>query len=39
MPDLDVDYKLLREILNSLYNPDSPEEISVLLADILSHAY
>jgi hypothetical protein len=39
MPGLDVDDKFLREILNGLSNPDSPEEFSVLLADILSQAY
>ena len=33
--DLDVDDKLLREILYRLYYPDSPYKFSVLPADIL----
>jgi len=37
--DLDVDDKLLREILRSLYYPDSPYEFSVLPADILGQVY
>jgi hypothetical protein len=37
--ELDVDDKLLREILHSLYYPDSPYEFSVLPADILGQVY
>ncbi|HSN75668.1 MAG TPA: Eco57I restriction-modification methylase domain-containing protein [Anaerolineae bacterium] len=38
-PHLAIDDKLLREILKSLYYPDSPYEFSVLPADILGHVY
>lgn len=38
-PFLGIDDKLLREILKSLYYPDSPYEFSVLPADILGHVY
>jgi hypothetical protein len=38
-PRLAIDDKLLREILKSLYYPDSPYEFSVLPADILGHVY
>ncbi|HMK61173.1 MAG TPA: TaqI-like C-terminal specificity domain-containing protein [Dissulfurispiraceae bacterium] len=37
--DLQVDDKLLREILAGLYYPDSPYEFSVLPADILGQVY
>ena len=37
--DLDVDDKLLREILYRLYYPDSPYKFSVLPADILGQIY
>lgn len=36
---LKLDDKLLRDILKSLYYPDSPYEFSVLPADILGHVY
>ncbi len=36
---LDLDDKLLRDILRSLYYPDSPYEFSVLTADILGQVY
>ena len=38
-PDLAVDDKVLREILESLYYPVSPYEFSVLPADILGQVY
>jgi hypothetical protein len=37
--DLVVDDKPLKDILRSLYYPDSPYEFSVLSADILGHVY
>ena len=37
--DLAIDDKVLREILRSLYFPDSPYEFSVLSADILGQVY
>jgi hypothetical protein len=37
--DLDVDDKLLREILRGLYYPDSPYQFSVISADILGQVY
>ena len=37
--DLDVDDKLLRDLLRDLYYPDSPYEFSVLSADILGQVY
>ncbi len=36
---LDLDDKLLRDILRGLYYPDSPYEFSVLSADILGQVY
>ncbi len=36
---LDIDDKLLRELLRGLYYPDSPYEFSVLSADILGQVY
>ncbi|HNT28457.1 MAG TPA: N-6 DNA methylase, partial [bacterium] len=36
---LSLDDKLLRDMLKSLYFPDSPYEFSVLPADILGHVY
>ncbi len=36
---LDVDDKVLKEIIRNLYYPDSPYEFSVLTADILSQVY
>ena len=36
---LDIDDKVLKEILASLYYPESPYEFSVLPADILGHIY
>jgi len=36
---LELDDKLLRDILRSLYYPDSPYEFSVLSADILGQVY
>ncbi len=38
-PDLKIDDKVLKDILKSLYYPDSPYEFSVLPADILGHVY
>ena len=38
-PNLTIDDKPLKEILKSLYYPDSPYEFSVLPADILGHVY
>jgi hypothetical protein len=37
--DLDLDDKLLRDILRGLYYPDSPYQFSVLSADILGQVY
>ena len=37
--DLDLDDKLLRDLLRGLYYPDSPYEFSVLSADILGQVY
>jgi type I restriction-modification system DNA methylase subunit len=36
---LDIDDKLLRDLLRGLYYPDSPYEFSVLSADILGQVY
>lgn len=38
-PTLDIDDRPLREIIASLYYPDSPYEFSVLPADILGQVY
>ena len=38
-PSLNIDDKILRDILRSLYYPDCPYEFSVLPADILGHVY
>ncbi|MFP4088309.1 MAG: Eco57I restriction-modification methylase domain-containing protein [Desulfobacteraceae bacterium] len=38
-PDLAVDDKVLKDILKSIYYPDSPYEFSVLPADILGQVY
>ncbi|MBN2129333.1 MAG: N-6 DNA methylase [Sedimentisphaerales bacterium] len=38
-PELVIDDKPLKEILRSLYYPDSPYEFSVLPAEILGHVY
>ncbi|MCK5565102.1 MAG: N-6 DNA methylase [Planctomycetes bacterium] len=38
-PNLIIDDKPLRDIIKSLYYPDSPYEFSVLPADILGHVY
>ncbi len=38
-PGLTVDDKVLRDIIRSLYYPDSPYEFSVLPADILGQVY
>jgi hypothetical protein len=37
--DLDIDDKLLRDILRGLYYPESPYQFSVLSADILGQVY
>ncbi len=37
--DLDLDDKLLRDILRGLYYPDSPYEFRILSADILGQVY
>ena len=37
--DLDIDDKLLRDILHGLYYPESPYQFSVLSADILGQVY
>ena len=37
--DLDIDDKLLKDILKNLYYPDSPYAFSVLSADILGQVY
>jgi len=36
---LDVDDKLLRELLKGLYYPESPYEFTVISSDILGHVY
>jgi Eco57I restriction-modification methylase/TaqI-like C-terminal specificity domain len=38
-PGLTIDDKPLKDIIKSLYYPDSPYEFSVLPADILGHVY
>ncbi|MBN2375049.1 MAG: N-6 DNA methylase [Sedimentisphaerales bacterium] len=38
-PKLNIDDKLLKEIIKSLYYPDSPYEFAVLPAEILGHVY
>lgn len=38
-PHLSVDDKLLKDVIKSLYYPDSPYEFSVLPADILGQVY
>ena len=38
-PSLTIDDKILKDILKSLYYPDSPYEFSVLPADILGQVY
>jgi predicted type IV restriction endonuclease len=38
-PDLSIDDKVLKDILENLYYPDSPYEFSVLPADILGQVY
>jgi len=38
-PGLEIDDKLLRDILKSLYYPDSPYVFSRLPADVLGHVY
>jgi len=38
-PDLTIDDKTLKDIINNLYYPDSPYEFSVLPADILGQVY
>jgi hypothetical protein len=38
-PTLDIDDKLLRKMVRSVYYPDSPYEFSVLPADILGQVY
>jgi hypothetical protein len=38
-PDLNLDDKVLKDILKNLYYPDSPYEFSVLPADILGQVY
>ena len=38
-PNLDLDDRVLKEILSKLYYPDSPYEFSVLPADILGQVY
>jgi len=37
--DLDLDDKLLRDILRGLYYPESPYQFSVISADILGQVY
>src|SRR5204863_1602587 len=37
--DLEIDDKVLKEIIRHLYYPDSPYEFSVLSADILGQVY
>ncbi len=38
-PQLEIDDKILKEIIKNLYYPDSPFEFSVLPADILGQVY
>ena len=38
-PDLAIDDKIVKDIINNLYYPDSPYEFSVLPADILGQVY
>lgn len=38
-PELNIDDKVLKDILKNLYYPDSPYEFSVLPADILGQVY
>jgi hypothetical protein len=38
-PNLDIDDKVLKDIIEHLYYPQSPYEFSVLPADILGHVY
>lgn len=38
-PDLNIDDKVVKDILKNLYYPDSPYEFSVLPADILGQVY
>ncbi len=38
-PDLAIDDKTVKDIINNLYYPDSPYEFSVLPADILGQVY
>lgn len=38
-PDLQLDDKVLKDVLKNLYYPDSPYEFSVLPADILGQVY
>ena len=38
-PGLDIDDKVLKDIIEHLYYPQSPYEFSVLPADILGHVY
>ena len=38
-PSLDIDDKVLKDIIEHLYYPQSPYEFSVLPADILGHVY
>mgnify|MGYP000392133947 CR=1 FL=1 len=38
-PDLNLDDKILKDILKNLYYPDSPYEFSVLPSDILGQVY
>jgi len=38
-PKINIDDKTLKEIIKTLYYPDSPYEFSVLPADILGHVY
>ncbi len=38
-PNLDLDDKVIKEILSNLYYPESPYEFSVLPADILGQVY
>ncbi len=38
-PELNIDDKVLKDILKNLYYPDSPYEFSVLSADILGQVY
>ena len=38
-PDLAIDDKIVKDVVNNLYYPDSPYEFSVLPADILGQVY